>query len=85
MRAESPGLFHRVFPVTDTNVAAAVRDLALVAQAFVNLDLSELIEHLFLHFTVESYLGGDASSAGVQSLIVAHVTTLQQRTACGGP
>lgn len=73
------------FPAIDTDVAAVVRDLALVARTFVGVDVAELIERLFPHFAVESYLVGDASLAAVQTLIAAQVTTLQQRTACGGP
>lgn len=73
------------FPVSDTDVAAAVRDLALVGGTFVSVDVAEFVERLFPHFAVESYLGGDASLAAVQTLIAAQVTTLQQRTACGGP
>lgn len=73
------------FPVTDTDVAAAVRDLALLARTFVTIDVADITERLFPHFMVESYLGGDASLTAVRTLIAAQVTTLQQRVACGGP
>jgi hypothetical protein len=81
--ALEPGL--NFFPVTDTDVAAAVRDLALLARTFVTIDVTELTERLFPHLMVESYLSGDASLAAVRTLIAAQVMTLQQRAACGGP
>lgn len=81
--ALEPGLNH--FPVTDTDVAAAVRDLTLLAGGFVTVDVTELTDELFPHLPVESYVAGDASLSELLTLVGAQVSTLQQRTACGGP
>ena len=73
------------FLATDTNVAAALRDLTLLARSFVAAEVADLTDELFPHLSVESYLTGDASAAALRSLLAAQVATLQQRTACGGP